>query len=305
MHRAARPRSAEQVRVVELGLVDEEVAVRIRRDGEVALADVLTECRPGHASKMEQRDSAVAEVVRAEHGDTGGSAGAADRRSQPVRSHVFEHAPVRMAIVARTKIDHGGEEDQRSRHRPRRSMKIAADEQSFQTCVLEVARLAGWRGAHFRPARTKQGWRTPVTADGAGWPDLVLVRPPRLVFAELKSAHGKATSRQLEWLDVLRLLPGVETYLWRPRLGQSRRDAHRLKEGRMTRPTAAELLETRGALLSRTHLRELGLERRAVDAVFRACPVVALPGYSRPLIRAEDYRAFLAAHTYRGDRVRP
>jgi hypothetical protein len=51
---------------------------------------------------------------------------------------------------------------------------------------------------------------------------------------------------------------------------------------------AADLLETPGALLTRSHLRELGLERRAVDAVFRALPVVALPGYSRPLIRAAD-----------------
>jgi hypothetical protein len=73
----------------------------------------------------------------------------------------------------------------------------------------------------------------------------------------------------------------------------------------VSRPTATELLETPGALLSRTHLRELGLERRAVDAVFRALPVVALPGYSRPLIRADDYRAFLAEHTFAGDRVRP
>jgi hypothetical protein len=71
------------------------------------------------------------------------------------------------------------------------------------------------------------------------------------------------------------------------------------------RPTAAQLLETPGALLSRTHLRELGLERRAIDAVFQALPVVALPGYSRPLIRAEDYRAYLDDHTFRGDRVRP
>jgi hypothetical protein len=72
-----------------------------------------------------------------------------------------------------------------------------------------------------------------------------------------------------------------------------------------SRRPAAELFETPGALLSRTHLRELGLERRAVDAVFRALPVVALPGYSRPLIRADDYRAFLAEHTYRDERVRP
>jgi hypothetical protein len=70
-------------------------------------------------------------------------------------------------------------------------------------------------------------------------------------------------------------------------------------------PTARELLDTSGALLTRTHLRERGLERRAVDAVFRALPVVALPGYSRPMIRAEEYRDLLADCTFREDRVRP
>jgi len=71
------------------------------------------------------------------------------------------------------------------------------------------------------------------------------------------------------------------------------------------RPTAAELLRTDGALLSRSDLRELGLGRRAVDAVFRELAVVALPGYSRPMIRAEDYRRLVVEHTYTGDRVRP
>jgi hypothetical protein len=69
--------------------------------------------------------------------------------------------------------------------------------------------------------------------------------------------------------------------------------------------TAHELLTNPDALLTRSHLRELGLERRAVDAVFRACPVVALPGYTRPLLRVSDFQAFLAEHTYTGrDRVR-
>jgi len=68
---------------------------------------------------------------------------------------------------------------------------------------------------------------------------------------------------------------------------------------------AAELLETPGALLTRTHLRELGLERRAIDAVFRTLPVVALPGYSRPMISAEKYLELIDEHTYRDDRVRP
>jgi hypothetical protein len=65
-----------------------------------------------------------------------------------------------------------------------------------------------------------------------------------------------------------------------------------------------ERLKRPDAFLSRSDLRELGLERRAVDAVFRSCPVVVLPGYSRPLVRVEDYQALIEASTYRGDRVR-
>ena len=68
----------------------------------------------------------------------------------------------------------------------------------------------------------------------------------------------------------------------------------------MTRPTVAELLREPEALLNRGHLRELGLERRAFDAVFRACPVVALPGYSRPVIRVRDYQALLERSTFDG-----
>ena len=70
------------------------------------------------------------------------------------------------------------------------------------------------------------------------------------------------------------------------------------------RPSASDRLANPDALLSRTDLRELGLERRAVDAVFRALPVVVLPGYRRPLIRVRDYLELLARSTYDGDRVR-
>ena len=72
----------------------------------------------------------------------------------------------------------------------------------------------------------------------------------------------------------------------------------------MSVPTPSARLANPEALLSRTDLRELGLERRAVDAVFRACPVVVLPGYSRPLIRVVDYLALLEQSTYDGERVR-
>jgi hypothetical protein len=71
------------------------------------------------------------------------------------------------------------------------------------------------------------------------------------------------------------------------------------------RPSAAARLENDQAVLSRSDLRELGYERRAVDAIFRACPVVVLPGYARPLLQVADFQAFLAEHRYAGDRVRP
>ena len=69
-------------------------------------------------------------------------------------------------------------------------------------------------------------------------------------------------------------------------------------------PAPADRLANPNAMLSRVDLRQLGYERRAVDAIFRACEVVVLPGYSRPLIRVSDYLALLESSTYRGDRVR-
>jgi hypothetical protein len=70
------------------------------------------------------------------------------------------------------------------------------------------------------------------------------------------------------------------------------------------RPSPAERLANPEALLSRGDLEELGLERRGVDAVFRALPVVHLPGYRRPLVRVSDYLELLERSTYSGDRVR-
>jgi hypothetical protein len=71
------------------------------------------------------------------------------------------------------------------------------------------------------------------------------------------------------------------------------------------KPTLAERLERPDAYLSRTDLRALGLERRAVDAVFRACPNVIIPGYARPLIKVGDYLRYLEGWTYRDDRAYP
>ena len=70
-------------------------------------------------------------------------------------------------------------------------------------------------------------------------------------------------------------------------------------------PPAAVRLARRDGFLTRTDLAAFGLERRAVDAVFRALPVIALPGYSRPLVRVVDYLDLIESSTFRDDRVRP
>lgn len=69
-------------------------------------------------------------------------------------------------------------------------------------------------------------------------------------------------------------------------------------------PKATELLDTPGALLTRSHLRELGLGRAAIDAVFRQLPIVVFPGSSRPHIRREDYLELVEQATYDDTRVR-
>ena len=71
------------------------------------------------------------------------------------------------------------------------------------------------------------------------------------------------------------------------------------------RPSAAQLLDREGALLTRGDLAALGLTRTMIDAVFRELPVVVFPGSRRPTVRREDYLALVDQCTYRDDRVRP
>lgn len=90
-------------------------------------------------------------------------------------------------------------------------------ESDLLAAILDLAKLYGFRSAHFRPAMNAKGhWRTPVAGEGKGWPDLVLVKPPRVIVAELKSDTGRLSPEQEVWLALLRDLPGVECYVWRP-----------------------------------------------------------------------------------------
>lgn len=91
-------------------------------------------------------------------------------------------------------------------------------EKEFQKQVIELAQLFGWRVAHFRAARVIRGgtesWRTPVEADGAGFPDLVLAKGGRVLFVELKTDSGLSglSDAQRDWLAAL----GPQAVVWRP-----------------------------------------------------------------------------------------
>ena len=88
-------------------------------------------------------------------------------------------------------------------------------ERELLRAVLRLADLYGWWAYHQRPALTRQGYRTALQGD-AGFPDLVLVRAPRVIFAELKSPEGRLTRDQDGWIAALEGCPDVETYIWRP-----------------------------------------------------------------------------------------
>lgn len=89
-------------------------------------------------------------------------------------------------------------------------------EAQWQEQVILMARTFGWKAAHFRPALNKRGkWQTAVAADGAGFPDLVLVHrfTSDVIFVELKRDDGKTSPEQDAWLTWL----GSRGVVWRPR----------------------------------------------------------------------------------------
>lgn len=72
--------------------------------------------------------------------------------------------------------------------------------------MTALATLRGWVWYHTHDSR-----RSP-----AGFPDLVLVRGRRVVFAELKREGEKPTKEQEKWLELLEATGSAEVHLWRP-----------------------------------------------------------------------------------------
>ena len=79
-------------------------------------------------------------------------------------------------------------------------------EAQFLAQVRAAAKLLGWATYHTHRSEHSE----------AGFPDLVLTRRPRVIFAELKADRGKLTDAQRAWIDELRAC-GQEAYVWKPK----------------------------------------------------------------------------------------
>jgi hypothetical protein len=102
----------------------------------------------------------------------------------------------------------------------------------WQDHVLALATAYQWRSYHTHDSRRSN----------PGFPDLVLLRPPELLFVELKTDTGRIRPEQKSWLDELDVValaiaswtdhagdegaagpndpadrPVVQAYVWRPR----------------------------------------------------------------------------------------
>jgi hypothetical protein len=90
------------------------------------------------------------------------------------------------------------------------------NEAELQDNVIKTAHLFGWRVAHFRPALTAKGWRTPVSADGKGFPDLVCLRREQCLVVELKGDHGRLAPEQDDWLRAF-IEARINAAIWTPK----------------------------------------------------------------------------------------
>lgn len=87
-------------------------------------------------------------------------------------------------------------------------------EADLQNSLRDLARRFGWLTYHTHDSRRSD----------PGFPDTVLTRGGRLIFAELKSDKGRLRPEQMAWLcalretcDVLHPSRQVQVFVWRPR----------------------------------------------------------------------------------------
>ena len=83
-----------------------------------------------------------------------------------------------------------------------------ASESELQAAIIKQAKLWGWKQVyHTYDSRRSE----------EGFPDLVMVRRDRIIFAELKKNRQLKPSRaQQLWLRALQFTGKVEVYVWSP-----------------------------------------------------------------------------------------
>lgn len=97
--------------------------------------------------------------------------------------------------------------------------EIPISERQFQALVIELARLEGWEVFSLPDSRR-------VTS--SGFPDLVIIHPPRILFRELKTEKGKLSERQVKWLKELNECQ-VDAGVWRPSDWETIKETLRVK----------------------------------------------------------------------------
>ena len=86
--------------------------------------------------------------------------------------------------------------------------------QKLQKGIIDLAHRYGFIAAHFTAVKTDYGWRVPVSADGRGFPDLIMVRE-RLIAVEVKGDGDTLRPDQKRWQAALRMA-NVEYHVFTP-----------------------------------------------------------------------------------------
>src|SRR4051812_35709376 len=84
-------------------------------------------------------------------------------------------------------------------------MTAPLSEKEWQRTVTDTATAHRWMLYHTHDSRHSP----------EGFPDLVIVKGPWIVYAELKTEKGRLTKAQADWLEAL-AGAGAEVHVWRP-----------------------------------------------------------------------------------------
>jgi len=79
-------------------------------------------------------------------------------------------------------------------------------EKDFMQQIIDAARYKGWLVYHTYDSRRS----------ATGFPDLVMLKDKRLIFAEIKREKGKVAEFQYQWLKALKGTNRCEVNVWKP-----------------------------------------------------------------------------------------